>query len=101
MGYKQKKDVPPMEREINYLLADLCVFWGFCISSEEMIKISKTEFYYARDFAKDVIEAEGMNAEYENKWVNKISAKFRERFGEDEISISTFVDRVRGHKENW
>ena len=101
MGYKQKRDVPPMEREINYLLADLCVKWGFCIPPDEWSKISKGEYYHSENFAKDVVIAEGMDAEYENKWVRNISERFRERFGTDEIDKSTFVDRVRGQKENW
>lgn len=101
MGYKQKKDVPPMEREINYLLADLCVIWGFCIPPKDQIEISKTEFYNSNDFAKDVVNAEGLEADYEKKWVRKISERFKERFGTDEIDKSTFIDRVRGQKENW
>ena len=101
MGYKQKKDVPPMEREINYLLADLCVKWGFCIPTNEQIEISKAEFHNSKDFAKDVVNAEGLDADYENKWVRKISERFRERFGTNEIDTNTFVDRVRGQKENW
>lgn len=101
MGYKQKKNVPPMEREINYLLADLCVNWGFCIPPNDQIEISKAEFYTSNDFAKDVVNAEGLNADYENKWVRKISERFRERFGNDEIDKNTFVDRIRGQKESW
>jgi len=101
MGHKQKEDTPPMERELNYFLYDLCVKWGFCIPPEEHNEISKSEYYNAEDFACDVIEAEGMNAEHESKWVKKISNKFRERFGTNEIDSSTFVDRVRGNIENW
>ena len=90
-----------MEREINYLLYDLCVIWGFCIPPNNQFEISKTEYYNAVDFAKDIIEAEGMDPKYENKWVKKISEKFKERFGAEEINKLTFVDRVRGNKENW
>ncbi len=90
-----------MEREINYLLVDLCVIWGFCIPSKDQIEISKAEYYSSEDFAKDVVDAEGMNSEYEKKWVKKITGKFKERFGGNEIDKSTFVDRVRGYKENW
>jgi hypothetical protein len=101
MGFKQKKDMTPMEREISYLLADLCLQWGFCIPINKQIEISKAEYYISKDFANDVIEAEGMNSEYEHKWIKKISAKFKERFGTDQIDKSTFADRVRGQKENW
>ena len=101
MGYKQGKDTPPMERELNYLLGDLCVKWGFCIPPDDWDKISKSESYNAKEFAEDVVAAEGMNPEYETKWVKKIAKKFKERFGDDSITTSTFLDRVRGQKEQW
>ncbi len=101
MGYKQGKNVPPMERELKYLLADLCVIWGFCIPSEDIEEISTAEYYYADNFAKDVVESDGMNPESEIKWVKRIAKRFTERFGSDEIDVSTFVDRVRDVKENW
>lgn len=90
-----------MERELNCLLSDLCIKWGFCLPPDAEDEISKAPFYYAEDFAKDVIEAEGMNAEHESKWVKEIARKFRERFGDNEINVSNFVDRVRGQNENW
>ncbi len=99
MGFKVGKDVPPMERELIYLLADLCVKWGFCIPPDDNNEISKKEHYHAIEFAEDVVKAEGMEG-YEG-WVNRIAERFRERFGTDEIDSSTFVDRVRGNKENW
>jgi hypothetical protein len=101
MGYKQKKDTPPMERELKYLLADLCIKWGFCISSEEINEISTAESYRAQDFAEDVVAAEGMDYEGETKWVRNIAERFKIRFGTDSIDVSTFVDRVRGQKEIW
>lgn len=88
-----------MERELIYLLADLCVKWGFCIPPVDQNEISKKEHYYAIEFAHDVVNAEGMNGYYD--WVNRIAAKFKERFGTDEIEASIFVDRVRGVKETW
>ncbi len=99
MGFKVGKDVPPMEREIIYLLADLCVIWGFCIPPDEYDEISKKEYYEAIEFAQDVVTAEGM--EGDKGWTNKIAERFRERFGKDEIDTASFIDRVRGIKENW
>ena len=99
MGFKQDKDTPPMEREINYLLYDLCVKWGFCISPANAEEISKKYHWSADEFAKAVVMAEGMNSEYEYSWVKKISNRFRERFGAEEISHKNFVDRIRGSKE--
>lgn len=101
MGIKQDKNTPPMEREINYLLYDLCVNWGFCIPLNIAEEISKKSYWVAVEFANEVISAEGMNPEYEKKWVEKISDKFRERFGDEEIDQRSFVDRIRGIKEAW
>jgi len=99
MGFKVGKDVPPMERELIYLLADLCVKWGFCIPTDNHDEISKKEHYSAVEFAQDVVKAEGM--EGYSGWVNRIVERFSERFGTDEIVSENFVDRVRGIKENW
>ena len=88
-----------MERELIYLLADLCVKWGFCIPPDSFEQISKMDYYSDKEFAMDVVEAEGLDGY--SSWVNKIAERFRERFGTNEIDSSTFVDRVRGIKENW
>jgi hypothetical protein len=99
MGFKVPKDTPPMERELIYLLADLCVKWGFCIPSDNLEQISKMDYYQANDFAMDVIQADGMDGY--SRWKNKIAERFKERFGTNEIDSSTFIDRVRGQKEDW
>ena len=99
MGFKVKKNIPPMERELIYLLADLCVNWGFCLGTEDQNAISKKEHYHAIDFAKEVVEAEGMDGYAD--WIDRIAERFFERFGTDEIDTSTFIDRVRDKKEIW
>lgn len=88
-----------MERELIYLLHDLCVKWGFCIPPEAHDSISKKEHYTAMAFAQDVAVAEGMDSD--SGWVPRIAARFQERFGTDEIDVLTFVDRVQGIRENW
>jgi len=90
-----------MQRELTYLLYDLCVEWGFCIPPDHADQICSMNQLRADAFAVRVVEAEGMNPEYEHGWVCRIAAKFRERFGSDEISTATFVDRIRDHKESW
>lgn len=90
-----------MERELEYLLYDLCVQWGFCIPPESADRICKMTRLTATIFAASVIEAEGLNPQYEHKYVRRIVLKLRERFGQNHISTETFVDRVRGQKENW
>jgi len=99
MGFKVGKNVPPMEQELIYLLADLCVKWGFCIPPDDFEAIFKMDYYEADDFAMDVVEAEGMDGY--SGWVNGIAERFRERFGVNTIDSESFVDRVIGVKENW
>jgi hypothetical protein len=101
MGFKIDETVPPMEREITYLLCDLCVKWGFCIPPIRAEELCKLRHFSAAGFAVSIVKAEGMNPESQSNWVRRIAGKFRERFGVDEISSSTFVDRVRGQKESW
>ena len=101
MGYKPKRDVPLMERELLYLLYNLCVIWGFCISPEDSERISKQKYYAAKEFAKDVVAAEGMDPIHDITWLHRITNKFVERFGQNEIFEEDFVDRVRGIKESW
>lgn len=99
MGIKVPKDTPPMERELIYLLTDLCVIWGFCIPPDDFDEISKQAYYHALDFAEDVLIAEGTEAPARLR--KRIAERFKERFGTDEIDSATFVDRVRGNNENW
>lgn len=101
MGFKVPRNTPPMERELIYLLVDLCVKWGFCIPSDDFERISKMEYYHAQDFAIDVVTAEGMEAYPDSGWVKSIAERFIVRFGKDEIDSSNFTDRVRGHQEDW
>lgn len=88
-----------MEREMIYLLVDLCVKWGFCIPADDVEGISKKSHFTAQGFALDVAQAEEIDTD--SIWINRIAEKFRERFGTNEIDATTFVDRVRGIKENW
>ncbi len=101
MGFKVKRNVPPMERELTYLLYDLAVKWGFCIPSEDFDKISKMRIYVAIDFAMDVVMAEGLDVHIDAYWVKRIEERFKVRFGTDRIDSSTFTDRVRGINEKW
>lgn len=99
MGFKVGKNVPPIERELMYLLSDLCVIWGFCIPPADQNVISKKGNYKAIEFARDVVKAEGMDSN--SDWINRIAERFIERFGTDEIDSSTFEERVRNKKEDW
>ena len=84
-----------MEGELKYLLYDLCVEWGFCTPADKSDEICKRTEIAAKEFAFLVLEAEGMNPEYEKQWVNKIAQKFRERFGQEEILHSEFKGKIQ------
>ncbi len=101
MGFKLDPKTPPMERELTYLLADLCVKWGCCIPPHAADEICKMAELDAETFAESVVAAEGLNPAYERELVRKIATKFRERFGADPISASAFIDRVRRSRESW
>ena len=88
-----------MERELIYLLADLCSFWGLCIAPEDLVRISKRNRWTAVAFAEEVAKCDGL--EGQRSWVNRITQRFRERFGVNEIQVNTFVDRVREGREDW
>lgn len=70
-----------MSKEIEYLLNDLCIDWGFCIPPEDIKRITEVATWEADDFACQVLMAEGMNPEYEKHWRSKIRDQFVEKFG--------------------
>lgn len=72
-----------LNNEVEYLLYDLCVEWGFCIPPEDAKRIAQSANLNAEDFACQVLEAEGMNPEYEKQWKRKISNKFIAQIGNE------------------
>jgi hypothetical protein len=72
-----------LKKELEYLLYDLCVDLGFCISQNDAERIASATTLEADEFACLVIEAEGMNPEYEKQWRRKIREKFIEKFGSE------------------
>ena len=65
------------------LLYELCVDWGFCIPPEVSRRLSELPYLEAKDFANQILIAEGMNPEYEKQWKRKISNKFIAGFGSE------------------
>jgi len=80
-----------MEREIKYLLYDVCVELGFCIPPDKSDEISKRNHLSAIGFAREVVAAEGMNPDTEKQHVRMIANVFRRRFGADEIFKDAFA----------
>ena len=50
---------------------------------------------------RNLVNEEGLDAEYELKYVRDIANKFIERVGVKYIVVKSFVDRARGQNENW
>ena len=85
-----------MEQALIELVSDLCVNWGFCLPPQSVEEISKQETYHARDFASDVLLAEGMNPEHHLNWFRKISTKFIAHFGTNYIEQTSFEEPDKG-----
>jgi len=68
--------------ELRRLFDVLCVEWGFCIPSEASEDISRRSSLTVNEFATAVLQAEGMNPEYDKKWFLRIRDRFLEEFGE-------------------
>lgn len=80
-----------MKKDIEILINDLCVEWGFCIPTTDKEKILSLDCLNADQFACLILEAEEMNPEYEIKWRRKIRTSFSEKFGNEiEINKSTY-----------
>ncbi|AZZ91825.1 hypothetical protein EUZ85_14235 [Hahella sp. KA22] len=73
-----------MDKEIKNLLGKLCVDLGFCLPPIEQDRIASLGVWRADEFAKDVISSEGLNPEYEKKWLREIRNRFVAHFGSNE-----------------
>ena len=86
MGLSLDKNLPKLERDLTYLLYDLCVDWGFCIPPVDAQRIARLKTVTSKDFAHEVLRAEGMNPEYEVQWVRRIAERFVQHFGSNEVA---------------
>ncbi len=72
----------PLEERIHYLLADLCVEWGFCIPPEDAARIAQSKHLEADQFALEVLQAEGYELGRHSEWFSPIKKRFIDRFGQ-------------------
>jgi hypothetical protein len=83
--------MPTLENELDNLMGWLCTEWGFCLASKEREKIASSERLDARQFALEILKAEGFeHPEFEANWVKRISEKFTEHFGRPTIQSIEF-----------
>jgi hypothetical protein len=67
--------------DLNILLGDLCVQWGFCNGMDGADLIASQDPLTDDAFAKAVLAAEGFNADLELAWRRKLKRLFSERYG--------------------
>ena len=84
-----KSGAASLEQQLRKLLSELCVDWRFCIPPEDADRISRTKCWKAKEFATEVLRAEGMWPKYEAKWSRRIERRFVDRFG-DTVSVEDF-----------
>ncbi len=78
----RKKRSAVLSEDIDQLLAELCVEWGFCNQLTASVLLGKCNRVHAADFAEAVLVAEGMNPESEAKCFRAIACEFTKRYGE-------------------
>ena len=79
-------------RDLDDLLRDLCVKWGFCNRLSAAALMHDHPVLTAGDFAIAVLEAEGMKPALEKAWRRRIAQLFADRYG-NSVSESSFLAR--------
>ena len=75
------KRKPDLLKDIDFLLGDICRELGFCnrLSARDLTAAGSS--LDATEFARAVLQAEGMNPEYEANWARRIRERFVAKFG--------------------
>jgi len=85
LGLKLDINMPPFERKLRYFLYNLCVDWGFCIPPSDTDRITSSSHVLADEFAVEIVRAEGFSETEGSDWVKKITLRFIEHFGTNEL----------------
>jgi len=90
MSRKRKHDLPD---DLALLLGDICREWGFCnrLSARDLVTAGRS--LGATEFARAVLQAEGMNPDHEANWVGRIEKRFVARYGSS-VSSESFARRT-------
>lgn len=84
---KRKSD---LSEDLKGLLYFLCVEWGFCTNLTAADLIQAGTRLEASEFARAVLQAEGMDPVYHPKWQRRISDLFERRYGPS-VSHESFL----------
>ena len=79
--WSKKRGATLME-DLDVLLGDLCVIWGFCNGLTGWELLSSGMAVTAEHFADAVLEAEGLQPHEKLAWSPKIKDVFTTRYGE-------------------
>lgn len=87
-----KKRSEKLDEDLDILLGDLCIIWGFCNGLTGWELAHKGNIITANSFAQAVISAEGLNASEANAWLPRLWEVFTARYG-DEVTEKGFMPR--------
>jgi hypothetical protein len=91
-GFSTKR-ADTLADDLDLLLGDLCVRWGFCngLTGHDLTKDERQ--LTAEDFARAVLVAEGFSRpELELEWLRSLKRLFIERYGHT-VSASDYARR--------
>jgi hypothetical protein len=80
-----------LDDEIERLLRHLCGQLGFCLPASKRRELATRSQWEAREFALEVLRAEGFeNPEFETKWSKVIAENFEKHFGRSVVLAKEF-----------
>jgi hypothetical protein len=76
--------------DLDILLGDLCLIWGFCNSLSGATLVQDHPCLTGEVFATAVLRAEGWSLGHHGEWQGRIMKVFRDRYGQA-VSLADFV----------
>ena len=91
-GFSKKRH-SSLAADLEILLGDLCVCWGFCNYLNGIDLLDESGAVTAEAFAAHVLKAEGMDPIIEIEWVRSMKKVFVQRYGRAEVSLRDYAFR--------
>ncbi len=84
-----------LKSELEKLLGQICVEWGFCLQGNEYEEITESNKIDATSFALAVLRAEGFEPpENEIEWLRRLKNRFINHFGCSEANSFQYGGRI-------
>ncbi|MCP4113366.1 MAG: hypothetical protein GY749_48850 [Desulfobacteraceae bacterium] len=77
---KKKSDKETMEKQLQWLLDELCSDLGFCLPHDDQQRLISVEYYDADQFTREVFLAEKMNPDEHLDLRRRVHKKVADRF---------------------